>query len=280
MNDLRISYIDQLKGIAILLVVLGHVIGYNNCEDSFLWRFIYSFHMPLFMFISGYVAQMTFRIERFGWNETISFLIKKLRTLLLPMVTWGVVIPFFFLRTMLLYKDAIYSEGIRSVFNYFMFYFLGSIVCKQTNLRSLILNNKKFFTFSFVMFFLLIPSFVYDMSSMFNQLMKIVLSLFAIFSLFFIVHHISWNRQVDNMFQYFGRESLSIYVTHNGPFAFLLVITDYITLSSVDNIPCFLFLFIFSLFISYASIWIKNIVSISPILELFLYGKSYKRKSI
>ena len=121
---------------------------------------------------------------------------------------------------MLLYKDAIYSEGIRSVFNYFMFYFLGSIVCKQTNLRSLILNNKKFFTFSFVMFFLLIPSFVYDMSSMFNQLMKIVLSLFAIFSLFFIVHHISWNRQVDNMFQYFGRESLSIYVTHNGPFAF------------------------------------------------------------
>lgn len=181
---------------------------------------------------------------------------------------------------MLLYKDAIYSEGIRSVFNYFMFYFLGSIVCKQTNLRSLILNNKKFFTFSFVMFFLLIPSFVYDMSSMFNQLMKIVLSLFAIFSLFFIVHHISWNRQVDNMFQYFGRESLSIYVTHNGPFAFLLVITDYITLSSVDNIPCFLFLFIFSLFISYASIWIKNIVSISPILELFLYGKSYKRKSI
>lgn len=270
-----------------------------------------------------------------------------MRTLLLPMVTWGVVIPFFFLRTMidqsfidcvlnfvktwggglwffatlfilsilffvyrwvdkqinaksifvdlvillflfilvillymLLYKDAIYSEGIRSVFNYFMFYFLGSIVCKQTNLRSLILNNKKFFTFSFVMFFLLIPSFVYDMSSMFNQLMKIVLSLFAIFSLFFIVHHISWNRQVDNMFQYFGRESLSIYVTHNGPFAFLLVITDYITLSSVDNIPCFLFLFIFSLFISYASIWIKNIVSISPILELFLYGKSYKRKSI
>lgn len=43
MNDLRISYIDQLKGIAILLVVLGHVIGYNNCEDSFLWRlFIHS----------------------------------------------------------------------------------------------------------------------------------------------------------------------------------------------------------------------------------------------
>ena len=69
MNDLRISYIDQLKGIAILLVVLGHVIGY------------------------------TFRIENFGWNEVSSFMIKKFRTLLLPMVTWGIVIPFFFLRS-------------------------------------------------------------------------------------------------------------------------------------------------------------------------------------
>jgi len=112
MNDLRISYIDQLKGIAILLVVLGHVIGYNNILRSFIsskklvyykWYIftkhetiniftilinphfscIFSFHMPLFMFISGYVAQMTFRIERFGWNETISFLIKKLKNFLL-----------------------------------------------------------------------------------------------------------------------------------------------------------------------------------------------------
>lgn len=347
MNDLRISYIDQLKGIAILLVVLGHVIGYNNCENSFLWRFIYSFHMPLFMFISGYVAQMTFRIENFGWNEVSSFMIKKFRTLLLPMVTWGIVIPFFFLRStvennfidylsnyitmwggglwffatlfflsalflfyrwiiklinsksiivdymilsflfvliVLLYKslpkDGVYSEGIRSVFSYFTFYFLGTIVYKQTKLRNLVLDNDLFFAFSFVMFCLLIPSFVYDMSSMFNQYMKIVLSLFAIPSLFFIVRHVSWNRQIDNMFQYFGRESLSIYVTHNGPFAFLLVLSNYVTLSSVDNILCFLFLLVFSLFICYASIWIRNIVSISPILALFLYGKSYKIKSI
>ena len=39
MNDLRISYIDQLKGIAILLVVLGHVIGYspNDISDREFW---------------------------------------------------------------------------------------------------------------------------------------------------------------------------------------------------------------------------------------------------
>lgn len=65
----RISYIDQLKGIAILLVVLGHVIGYNNCENSFLWRFIYSFHMPLFMFISGYVCSPNNISDREFWLE-------------------------------------------------------------------------------------------------------------------------------------------------------------------------------------------------------------------
>lgn len=98
MNDLRISYIDQLKGIAILLVVLGHVIGYNNCEDSFLWRFIYSFHMPLFMFISGYVAQMTFRIERFGWNETISLSNKEVEDIVTSHGYLGSCYPFLFLK--------------------------------------------------------------------------------------------------------------------------------------------------------------------------------------
>lgn len=342
----RISYIDQLKGIAILLVVLGHIIGYNKCEDSFLWRFIYSFHMPLFMFISGYVAQMTFRIESFGWNETMSFLAKKIRTLLLPMIIWGIIIPFFILRTkinhsfidytlnfistwggglwffatlfilsilfflyrwiikvitiksffvdfivlssiftliILLYRllpnNEIYSEGIRSIFSYYIFYFSGTILYKQRKLRRLILENELFFTFSFIMFCLLIPSFVYDMSSMFNQLMKIILSLFAIPSLFFMVRHIHWNIYINNMFQYFGRESLAIYVTHNGPFAFLLVITNYITLSSVDNILCFLPLLAFSLFICYTSIWIKNIISTSSILGLLLYGKNHKKEN-
>lgn len=340
----RVSYIDQLKGIAILLVVLAHVVGYNDCRDSFLWRFIYSFHMPLFMFISGYIAQMTFRIEDIGWINALLFIRKKFRTLLFPMVVWGVVIPFFFMKKesdgfldycvnfvkiwggglwflatlfflsvlYLLYRwmlkvvdsksilmdiiilpslflfigvlfrflssDAIYSEGLRSIFSYFLFYFLGVVVCKYNPLRMLLLENEKVFTFSIIMFCLLMPSFVYDMSSLFNQLMKIVLSLFAIPSLFFIVRHVHWYKLVDDMLQYFGRESLSIYVIHNGPFAFLLVITDYIVLSSVDNILCFLFLFAFSLFICYASIWIKNITSISPILGLFLYGKSYKRK--
>lgn len=37
----RISFIDQLKGITILLVVIGHLIEHNAGRDNFLWTFIY-----------------------------------------------------------------------------------------------------------------------------------------------------------------------------------------------------------------------------------------------
>jgi len=48
----RIEYLDIAKGIGILLVVLGH----NDFEviSPFVQRMIYSFHMPLFFFLSGY----------------------------------------------------------------------------------------------------------------------------------------------------------------------------------------------------------------------------------
>jgi polysaccharide biosynthesis protein PslL len=48
----RIEYLDIAKGIGILLVVLGH----NDFEviSLFVQRTIYSFHMPLFFFLSGY----------------------------------------------------------------------------------------------------------------------------------------------------------------------------------------------------------------------------------
>lgn len=45
----RIEWIDTAKGIAIILVVLGHIIS----SSSFLNRFISSFHMPLFFTLSG-----------------------------------------------------------------------------------------------------------------------------------------------------------------------------------------------------------------------------------
>lgn len=47
----RITYIDIAKGIGILLVIAGHLFRY----DSYISTVIFSFHMPLFFFLSGMV---------------------------------------------------------------------------------------------------------------------------------------------------------------------------------------------------------------------------------
>ncbi|MBP3471750.1 MAG: acyltransferase family protein [Paraprevotella sp.] len=52
----RLNYIDRLKGFAILLVVMGHLYLFPmHPNDTFIYRVIQSFHMPLFLFLSGYV---------------------------------------------------------------------------------------------------------------------------------------------------------------------------------------------------------------------------------
>jgi fucose 4-O-acetylase-like acetyltransferase len=86
----RLEYIDLLKGIAILLVVVGHFIQYNtySAQSNFIYKTIYSFHMELFMFLSGYIAFKTTNI--INLDDGLKFLKKKAVSLLLPYITWGI----------------------------------------------------------------------------------------------------------------------------------------------------------------------------------------------
>lgn len=52
----RLFYIDALRGFAIILVVFGHVLQLYFSENALAFRIVYSFHMPLFFFICGYVS--------------------------------------------------------------------------------------------------------------------------------------------------------------------------------------------------------------------------------
>lgn len=82
----RIDYIDRMKGLAIFLVVMGHVYGMAFAQsDDVAYRVISSFHMPLFMFLSGLVA-CSGATSPF-WNMTK--LSRKLRGLLLPLIVFG-----------------------------------------------------------------------------------------------------------------------------------------------------------------------------------------------
>lgn len=68
----RIEYIDLAKGVGIILVVIGHSISGIG------YKFIYSFHMPLFFFLSG----MCFSIEKYPYFA--SFLAKRAKQILVP----------------------------------------------------------------------------------------------------------------------------------------------------------------------------------------------------
>ena len=52
----RNNSIDAVKGIAIVLVMIGHVFVHNHMEDAYVYDFIKAVQMPLFMIISGYLC--------------------------------------------------------------------------------------------------------------------------------------------------------------------------------------------------------------------------------
>lgn len=81
----RNLFIDIIKGVAIFLMLWGHCIQYctaNSNIDFFenpLFKTIYSFHMPLFMLVSGYLF-----FYSFSKRDLKSLLIHKTQTLLHP----------------------------------------------------------------------------------------------------------------------------------------------------------------------------------------------------
>lgn len=89
----RIEYVDKLKGFAIILVVMGHIIEKSfGIVDTPINLFYESFHMPLFMFLSGIFAIKDFK----EWNvsESIIFLKKKVLRILLPFFVIGALLSY------------------------------------------------------------------------------------------------------------------------------------------------------------------------------------------
>jgi len=89
MGQQRIVYLDLVKLFTIYLVIMGHVIammvnGYT--VGGRMYAFIYSFHMPLFMMLSGYFIS----------SKTLSktfpiFIMSKAQQLILPALTCTII---------------------------------------------------------------------------------------------------------------------------------------------------------------------------------------------
>ena len=81
----RNLFIDELKGIAIILVVFGHILQFVFKVDlgSFVFASIYSFHMAFFMFLSGYSLSL-------GHEKLeLKYIIRRCCSLFIPFIIWG-----------------------------------------------------------------------------------------------------------------------------------------------------------------------------------------------
>ena len=96
----RIGYIDMAKGLAIILVIIGHI----SFTPSMGKTILYLFHIPLFFFLSGF----TFSIDKYA--NFSSFFWNKFK---------GIVVPFFLMnafvflvQVFILYPDQILSFNL------------------------------------------------------------------------------------------------------------------------------------------------------------------------
>ena len=121
MQRQHLDYIDALKGFGMFLVVMGHVIAWsfgvyghptNITRPSSLlwWNVVYGFHMPLLMFVSGYLFISSSR--PFGKAMLKGYLWRKTYTLLIPflfagwvfyVITGQSMLKYWFLRSLFLF---------------------------------------------------------------------------------------------------------------------------------------------------------------------------------
>lgn len=87
----REDWIDSAKGRLIFMVVLGHALQYFMCGGKNYWYnpfffFIYSFHMPLFSLLSGYLF--------YGYSQKVSFkdiVLLRFMQIMIPCFVWALI---------------------------------------------------------------------------------------------------------------------------------------------------------------------------------------------
>lgn len=124
--------LDLAKGILIILVVLGHAIQYSygieysQSELYFgnpVFRFIYSFHMPMFMLISGYLFCSSNK------KQFRTVITSKLKAIGIPMVSFIILYSFIDYAGMIGNNPwGIVTTFVDSIFRGWMMWFLFSIL--------------------------------------------------------------------------------------------------------------------------------------------------------
>lgn len=84
----RIEWVDILKGIAILLVVVGHM-EYAEGTANPGRMLIYTFHMPLFFMLAGYTAALSLSRN----PNLLQFICRRFLSVMVPYICWMLALP-------------------------------------------------------------------------------------------------------------------------------------------------------------------------------------------
>ncbi len=109
-EDVYYTHLDSVKGLAILLMVMGHAAAWafddrfffhqpmcelsgNELSSSILYTIIYSFHMPLLFFVSGFLF---YKDHKFATGEGMKKVIyRRVSRILLPYFITGFILFWF-----------------------------------------------------------------------------------------------------------------------------------------------------------------------------------------
>lgn len=153
----RNQLLDVAKGVAIILVILGHAVqqcsGLDGREVLNLWieRYLISFHMPLFMLISGYLFY--YSLQRHSEVEVVKSRLKMFAWPILTMAILhhmrGHIIHFHFISFM--------TDFPMSLFNSLWFFWALLVIILLVCPIHRFLNDYWFGYLTIIVFTLLLP---------------------------------------------------------------------------------------------------------------------------
>lgn len=318
----RIDYIDIIKGLAIFYVVIGHVLWWTyedwNCaKENFIgtivWKLIYSFHMPLFMFISGYVVFSPYKHYR------LVDVSKRIVQYLIPFLLVGTILYYFrndpsgicnywYLRALAEYVAILYfvifllgyfhlndkSRNLLVVIIYVILFRLINYMIVDNTLVDDIISKKHLNMYSYFVIGWYVRRNEWIEKNIFNNELVLPISLITLFV--FVVFGVYQQTlltfsgifatyslgkflegsSISRMVMMWGKKTLEIYILH---FFFLFsfpVVGNYFL--KICHLPTALFMqyaygIIISLFNVYICIYLAKVIEKNDILSFVFFGK-------
>lgn len=224
-NYLELTY---LKGIAIILVILGHSFSFTGFDflDKekyfgyyYIYKTIYSFHMPLFFIVAGFLSNKEYSIKKFYFS--------KIKRLLVPYIFINIIdyIPRHLFPEMVnnaqnSFIRIIFYSGVTTWFIYTLFllllifpilekyifkkdkyyiFFISLIIINIIFSREI--ENIKIFTLGRIIFYLVYFYFGYILKHIYSKLINMVIFKSKKLNVLLIIYFLFFNyKYTDNIY--------------------------------------------------------------------------------